>query len=104
MLIIRKTIFNSMDSKFPLCTLMDVDYVLVYFKHISSVDEYLFCRYWCLKEAYVKAIGIGVAYGLDKVEFHHTGWGNISVKIDGETMTEWKFWLFELGKRHWVNP
>lgn len=72
--------------------------------HISSVDEYLFCRYWCLKEAYVKAIGIGVAYGLDKVEFHHTGWGNISVKIDGETMTEWKFWLFELGKRHWVNP
>lgn len=71
----------------------------------GTSDEILieFYRYWCLKEAYVKAIGIGVAYGLDKVEFHHTGWGNISVKIDGETMTEWKFWLFELGKRHWAS-
>lgn len=71
----------------------------------GASDEILieFYRYWCLKEAYVKAIGIGVAYGLDKVEFHHTGWGNISVKIDGETMTEWKFWLFELGKRHWAS-
>ncbi|KAH9769071.1 ACPS domain-containing protein [Citrus sinensis] len=71
----------------------------------GASDEILieFYRYWCLKEAYVKAIGIGVAYGLDKVEFHHTGWGNISVKIDGETMTEWKFWLFELGKRHWIK-
>ncbi|KAJ0046266.1 hypothetical protein Pint_05822 [Pistacia integerrima] len=59
--------------------------------------------YWCLKEAYVKAIGSGVAYRLDKVEFHHTDWTNISVKIDGEAMTEWRFWLFELGRRHWVS-
>ncbi|XP_044460810.1 L-aminoadipate-semialdehyde dehydrogenase-phosphopantetheinyl transferase-like isoform X2 [Mangifera indica] len=68
-------------------------------------DEILaeFYSYWCLKEAYVKAIGRGVADRLDKVEFHHTGWTNICVKIDGETMTQWRFWLFELGKRHWVS-
>ncbi|XP_031282768.1 L-aminoadipate-semialdehyde dehydrogenase-phosphopantetheinyl transferase-like [Pistacia vera] len=71
----------------------------------GSCDEILieFYRYWCLKEAYVKAIGSGVAYRLDKVEFHHTDWTNISVKIDGEAMTEWRFWLFELGRRHWVS-
>lgn len=62
-----------------------------------------FCRYWCLKEAYVKAIGSGLGYGLDKVEFHNTRWTNISVKINGEDMKEWGFWLFELGKRHWVS-
>ncbi|GAV58383.1 ACPS domain-containing protein [Cephalotus follicularis] len=62
-----------------------------------------FYRYWSLKEAYVKAIGSGLAFGLDKVEFHHTNWTNIYVQIDGVTMTEWRFWLFELGKRHWVS-
>ncbi|KAJ4720588.1 L-aminoadipate-semialdehyde dehydrogenase-phosphopantetheinyl transferase-like [Melia azedarach] len=70
----------------------------------GTCDEILieFYRYWCLKEAYVKAIGIGVANSLDKVEFHHTGWANISVKSDGVTATDWRFWLFELGKGHWV--
>ncbi|KAK9283312.1 hypothetical protein L1049_011550 [Liquidambar formosana] len=70
-----------------------------------TCDEVLteFYRYWCLKEAFVKAMGTGVAYRLDKVEFHHTRWTNIFVKIDGEDMREWRFWLFELGKRHWVS-
>ncbi|KAF3950079.1 hypothetical protein CMV_024122 [Castanea mollissima] len=62
-----------------------------------------FYRYWCLKEAYVKAIGSGLAYGLDKVEFLHTRWTNISVKINGEDTREWRFWLFELGKGHWAS-
>ncbi|KAK3228499.1 hypothetical protein Dsin_000380 [Dipteronia sinensis] len=71
----------------------------------GTYDEILieFYRYWCLKEAYVKAMGSGLSYGLDKVEFHHTGWTDISVKIDGEAMIEWRFWLFELEKRHWVS-
>ncbi|XP_042484614.1 L-aminoadipate-semialdehyde dehydrogenase-phosphopantetheinyl transferase-like isoform X2 [Macadamia integrifolia] len=63
-----------------------------------------FYRYWCLKEAFVKAIGAGVGYRLDQLEFHHTDWSGISVHIDGEESTEWKFFLFELGgKRHWVS-
>ncbi|KAM1064042.1 hypothetical protein ACFX11_028445 [Malus domestica] len=59
-----------------------------------------FYRYWCLKEAYVKAIGSSIAYGLDKVEFHHSCWTSISVNIEGKLMREWRFWLLELGKGH----
>lgn len=62
-----------------------------------------FYRYWSLKEAYVKAIGSGLTEGLNKVEFSHTRWTNISAKVDGKTMTEWRFWLFELGDRHCVG-
>lgn len=70
----------------------------------GTSDEILvdFYRYWCLKEAFVKAVGSGLAYGVDKVEFHHTNWTNISVKVDGEPLTEWRFWLFKLPERHWV--
>ncbi|OVA13778.1 4'-phosphopantetheinyl transferase superfamily [Macleaya cordata] len=62
-----------------------------------------FYRYWCLKEAFVKAIGAGLGYRLDRLEFHHTNWTNISVHIDGEESKEWRFWLFELAKSHWVS-
>lgn len=74
---------------------IETNYVLL----MSNVG----CRYWCLKEAYVKAIGSGVSYGLEKVEFHHSSWRNISVNIDGRAMPEWRFWLSELGKGHLVN-
>ncbi|XP_059434759.1 uncharacterized protein LOC132167752 isoform X1 [Corylus avellana] len=71
----------------------------------GTCDDILveFYRYWCLKEAYVKAIGSGLASGLDKVEFHNTRWTGISVKINGEDMREWGFWLSEMGKRHLVS-
>ncbi|XP_030489062.2 uncharacterized protein LOC115705765 isoform X1 [Cannabis sativa] len=59
-------------------------------------------RYWSLKEAYVKALGSGVSYDLENVEFHHCNWKNISVKIYGRAMPEWRFWLSELGKGHLV--
>ncbi|XP_065869901.1 uncharacterized protein [Euphorbia lathyris] len=67
-------------------------------------DEILleFYRYWCLKEAFVKAIGSGLTSELNKVEFHHNNWTNIFVKVDGKHMNEWRFWLFYLPKRHWV--
>ncbi|XP_037492951.1 L-aminoadipate-semialdehyde dehydrogenase-phosphopantetheinyl transferase isoform X2 [Jatropha curcas] len=84
-----------------------------YFSHLEwnkiinsgTSDEVLveFYRYWCLKEAYVKATGSGLVNGLDRVEFHHTNWRNIFVKIDGEPITEWRFWIFELQERHWVS-
>ncbi|KAF4401241.1 hypothetical protein G4B88_014082, partial [Cannabis sativa] len=61
-----------------------------------------FFRYWSLKEAYVKALGSGVSYDLENVEFHHCNWKNISVKIYGNAMPEWRFWLSELGKGHLV--
>ncbi|GFZ11235.1 hypothetical protein Acr_22g0006330 [Actinidia rufa] len=68
----------------------------------GSFDDLLneFYRYWCLKEAFVKAIGTGVGYRLDSVEFHHTRGTNIFVKVDGKVLKEWRFWLYDLGKRH----
>ncbi|KAK4359681.1 hypothetical protein RND71_021910 [Anisodus tanguticus] len=59
-----------------------------------------FYRYWSLKEAFVKAIGEGVGYKLDTVEFHHQNWENIVVKVDGKELKDWRFWLLELGKDH----
>lgn len=60
-------------------------------------------RYWCLKEAFVKALGTGVGYKLDHVEFHHKEWTNIYVKVDGDVLNDWTFWLSELQGRHRVS-
>ncbi|CAL1401519.1 unnamed protein product [Linum trigynum] len=72
---------------------------------VGSPDETLaeFYRYWSLKEAYVKAIGSGLSNGIDRVEFRHNNWMNISVLIDGKRCKEWSFWLHELPKRHWLS-
>ncbi|GJZ26043.1 L-aminoadipate-semialdehyde dehydrogenase-phosphopantetheinyl transferase-like protein isoform X1 [Tanacetum coccineum] len=70
----------------------------------GSDDDVLdiFFRYWCLKEAYVKALGTGVGYQLNHVEFHHKNWTDIYVKVDGNVLKDWNFWLFELQGRHRV--
>ncbi|CAH1438159.1 unnamed protein product [Lactuca virosa] len=62
----------------------------------------VFFRNWCLKEAFVKALGTGVGYKLDYVEFQHKDWADIYVKVDGDTLKDWNFWLFELQGRHRV--
>ncbi|KAJ8635327.1 hypothetical protein MRB53_009594 [Persea americana] len=67
----------------------------------AILDE--FYRYWCLKEAYIKAIGAGLGFRLDRLEFHHTNWTSISVHVDREESREWRFWLFDLGKSHWAS-
>lgn len=76
------------------------------YKYINKWCFLLFlsrCRYWSLKEAYVKAIGSGMAYGLEQVEFHHIGWNEIQVKVGGEILKEWRFWISELGNGHCVS-
>lgn len=65
------------------------------------LDE--FYRYWCLKEAFVKALGTGVGDRLDWMEFHHSNWTSIFVKVDGIELKDWNFWLFELDGRHTVS-
>jgi 4'-phosphopantetheinyl transferase len=59
-----------------------------------------FYRYWCLKEAFVKAIGAGVGFGLHRLEFHHEHWTNISIHVDGELSKKWRFWIFKLDEMH----
>ncbi|KAL2249322.1 L-aminoadipate-semialdehyde dehydrogenase-phosphopantetheinyl transferase-like [Sesamum indicum] len=71
----------------------------------GSSDEMLktFYRYWSLKESFVKAMGSGVGYKLDEVEFHHKSWDDIFVKVAGRKLKDWKFWLLELGQNHSVS-
>ncbi|KAG2555690.1 hypothetical protein PVAP13_8NG022100 [Panicum virgatum] len=59
-----------------------------------------FYRYWCLKEAFVKAIGAGVGFGLHRLEFHHEHWTNISIHVDGDLTKKWRFWIFKLDEMH----
>ncbi|CAG8532335.1 18094_t:CDS:2 [Gigaspora margarita] len=40
-------------------------------KPLQEIDQlHQFYRYWCLKESYVKAVGIGLALDLKTIEFH----------------------------------
>ncbi|XP_078152268.1 uncharacterized protein LOC144547477 isoform X3 [Carex rostrata] len=59
-----------------------------------------FYRYWCLKEAYVKAIGAGLGFGLNRLEFHHNNWTDIYLCIDGIRSDNWRFFIFELENNH----
>ncbi|KAJ6790747.1 L-aminoadipate-semialdehyde dehydrogenase-phosphopantetheinyl transferase-like [Iris pallida] len=71
----------------------------------ENSDEALaaFYRCWSLKEAFVKALGTGLGYGLQRLEFRHTNWTDISVFIDGEESRDWRFSLFEIDDRHWAS-
>ncbi|KAG6402194.1 hypothetical protein SASPL_139069 [Salvia splendens] len=87
----------------PVC-LVGVDIVTHSVPVNEPADEFVhsFSSYWCLKEAFVKAIGSGVGHKLDDVEFHHTSWENISVKVCGKELKDWRFWLLNLSNNHSV--
>jgi phosphopantetheinyl transferase len=54
-------------------------------------------KIWCLKEAYVKAIGEGVGYGLQRIDVSLSDDGVLeSVKVDGKVLKN-EGWSVELG-------
>ena len=54
-------------------------------------------KIWCLKEAYVKAIGEGVGFGLQRIDVSLSDDGVlISVKVDGKALED-EGWSVELG-------
>ncbi|HEY7789507.1 MAG TPA: 4'-phosphopantetheinyl transferase superfamily protein [Vicinamibacterales bacterium] len=53
----------------------------------------LFLEYWTLKEAYLKAVGAGLAHSLRRVAFRLPSAGRISVMANGTDESE--AWLFE---------
>lgn len=60
-----------------------------------------------MKEAYVKAVGVGLGFELHRAEFHYDKdmiWGDLAhVYIDGIVATEWQFFLHKLDPEHWVS-
>jgi 4'-phosphopantetheinyl transferase len=58
-----------------------------------------FQRFWALKEAYLKAVGVGIAFEMHRLEFSYaaaTGgiWGDsASLAVDGEPTQQWRFAL-----------
>ncbi|KAL5732180.1 hypothetical protein ACHQM5_004828 [Ranunculus cassubicifolius] len=61
----------------------DGDYVGIVSEPFFIVGLDIFCRYWCLKEAFIKAIGSGLGFTLRRLEFKHSDWKNVVVFIDG---------------------
>lgn len=62
-----------------------------------------------MKEAYIKAVGIGLGFELRRAEFHYLPDDDIlskraTVLIDGVKRPEWSFTLGRLGDDHWVSP
>ncbi|CAG8504223.1 2538_t:CDS:2 [Diversispora eburnea] len=86
--------------------------------YTNELDQlHLFYRYWCLKESYVKAIGIGLALDLKSIEFHlsddennNLEFGNIkilntktSLYINNKLSPQWKFEESYLDELHLVG-
>ncbi|XP_064412894.1 L-aminoadipate-semialdehyde dehydrogenase-phosphopantetheinyl transferase [Latimeria chalumnae] len=70
----------------------------------------MFYRHWALKESYIKAIGVGVGFNLQRIEFHvlplHLKVGRVyketTMLLDGEDDEEWSFEETMLDSNHHV--
>ena len=51
----------------------------------------------------MKAIGTGLSLQLNRLEFHHSSWDNISLRVDGIESKDWNFFLFDLDEKHLVT-
>ena len=49
-----------------------------------------FYRHWCLKEAFVKALGVGITFNLQRISFNINSEGT-TVHVDGVQDLRWKF-------------
>jgi 4'-phosphopantetheinyl transferase len=54
-----------------------------------------FYKYWVLKEAYVKALGEGLSFGMNRVAFNILEYNINSCFVDGDKIAGWTFDLFE---------
>jgi 4'-phosphopantetheinyl transferase len=54
---------------------------------------YHFFLIWTLKEAYTKALGIGLGFDFKRVEYDSS---EDRIKVDGEVLRGWEFQVFEL--------
>jgi len=68
-------------------------------------QEIQFFRHWTLKEAYIKAVGIGLGFELQRAEFtldNNEKATSATIRIDGKEEPKWKFDLDYLDSKHVV--
>ena len=78
----------------------------VYSRGDAENVEQRFMQYWSLKEAFVKAIGMGLGYDLGLVEFDIddvTNTATLSYSEEKYKSHEWSFNLHSLPDGHWVS-
>ena len=93
--------FKSMDK-----VLTDKEWRIVRAGKTPGEQEDMFRRHWSLKEAYVKGRGDGIAFELGRCEFSFHGTpmaSTASVLVDKLPKRKWRFYIAELGERHWVS-
>lgn len=61
-------------------------------KQINNLQDFFI--FWCLKEAYVKAIGEGLHFDLNKIDFNIKDKCNITLHIDDIALQNWYFKYF----------
>ncbi|XP_071786813.1 L-aminoadipate-semialdehyde dehydrogenase-phosphopantetheinyl transferase-like [Asterias amurensis] len=70
----------------------------------------MFYRFWCLKESYIKAIGIGLGFNLQRIEFHPKTLAlqqgvvttDTEFYLDGKLDTTWAYHESKLDDLHFV--
>jgi 4'-phosphopantetheinyl transferase len=68
-------------------------------------QQYRFFEYWTLKEAYVKARGMGLSLPLDKFSFHYPDDREVTLSICPELMDDparWQLWQIQPTSQHLV--
>lgn len=85
--------FKAFDTQFTA-----MEWQLIKNKRFPAADQQYvqFYRQWSMKEAYIKAIGIGLGYDLLRVEFLP----GIIVRRDGQSLSNWKIRISELDEKH----
>lgn len=67
----------------------------------QQIDQ--FFRHWCLKESYIKAVGIGLGFELQRAQFtldSNERATSATIAIDGKHRAEWRFDIDYLGGNH----
>lgn len=72
----------------------------------GETQKQRFFLYWTLKEAYIKARGMGLAIPLSQFSFHRSGGDTLYIDFDedfGDQARRWQFQCFAPTDKHWMS-